>query len=106
MNFLPGYLIFGWLKPRLGWLKKNFKFLVGHTPAVTPPLRKTFTSRVQIVMNAQHGVFKFFVIFIVPWTILGDQKFFKIFWIDFGENRPFFLFPFSCQKLIFKKNLT
>jgi hypothetical protein len=30
--------------------------------------------RVQTVMNVQHGGFKFFVIFIVPWTILSDQK--------------------------------
>ena len=30
--------------------------------------------RVQTVMNVQHGGFKFFVIFIVTWTILSDQK--------------------------------
>ena len=52
-------------------------------------------------MNVQHGGFKFFVIFIVPWTILSDQKNFKIFWMHFGENRPFLLFP--CQKLKIQK---
>lgn len=52
-------------------------------------------------MNVQHGGFKFFVIFIVPWTILSDQKNFKIFWMHFGENRPFLLLP--CKKLKIQK---
>lgn len=58
-------------------------------------------TRVQTVMNVQHGGFKFFVIFIVPWTILSDQKNFKIFWMHFGENRPFLLLP--CKKLKIQK---
>ena len=57
--------------------------------------------RVHTVMNVQHGGFKFFVIFIVPWTILSDQNFFYIFWMFFGENRPFLLCP--CQKLKIQK---
>jgi len=52
-------------------------------------------------MDVQHGGFKFFVIFIVPWTILSDQKIFLIFWMHFGENRSFLLLP--CQKLKIKK---
>jgi hypothetical protein len=32
------------------------------------------TGRVHSVMNEQHGGFKCFAIFIVPWTILSDQK--------------------------------
>ena len=35
---------------------------------------KVLNCRVQTVMNVQHGGFKFFVIFIVTWTILSDQK--------------------------------
>ena len=32
-------------------------------------------------LEAQHGGLKYFVIFIVPWTNLSDQNFFKILWM-------------------------
>jgi hypothetical protein len=61
-------------------------------------------SRVHTVINGQHGGLKFFVIFIVPWTIFKLKKKFKIFWMHLGKNRPFLLLP--CQKLKNQKKMT
>jgi hypothetical protein len=50
---------------------------------------KQQNGRMHSVMNVQHGGFKYFVIFIVPWTIIGDQKNFL----------PKIVHFYFCQKL-------
>jgi hypothetical protein len=53
---------------------------------------------VHSVMNVQHGGFKFFVIFIVPWTILSDQKQILNFLDAFWQKKAIFTFAMPKTK--------